>query len=137
MWALVGVVVGALLGGGAQIIAGVLTDRRAHRRWLREQRVDVYRAVLDQTDRTITALWESQARAENESPFDYDFTGGVDPHLSALDLFGDSSVAQAGHEVARTFNAMADQTPRDVDMVPIQQARDAYLAAVRADLGVE
>ena len=64
MWALVGVVVGALLGGGAQIVAGVLTDRRAHRRWLREQRVDAYRDVMQRADEELRELREAPERRE-------------------------------------------------------------------------
>lgn len=135
---LAGVVIGALLGGLAQARANRQTIEATHRQWLREQRVEVYQAVLEQADGTILALWQSHAEQyPTSSPLDYDFVGGLEQPMTALELFGAASVAKAGEKVALTFNDMTDQMPADVDMVPIQQSRDAYLAAVRADLGVD
>lgn len=54
--ALLGVVVGAILGGGAQLLATNLQDRRRHRQWLREHRAEIYQAFLAEAEQYLILL---------------------------------------------------------------------------------
>ncbi|MBA3019831.1 hypothetical protein [Propionicimonas sp.] len=54
--ALLGVVVGATLGGGAQLLATNLQDRRRHRQWLREHRAEIYQAFLAEAEQYFSML---------------------------------------------------------------------------------
>lgn len=141
VWALVGVVVGSVLGGGAQIVAGFLTDKRAHKRWLREQRVDAYRVVLETADSASDALYEHAMNGYDRAPVPEDWDGGVTKHLAALQMFGDSHVALCGERLAVSLNGFADSQPgRDSlqkEYAALAQARDDFLTAVRADLDVD
>lgn len=139
MWALVGVVVGALLGGGAQIVAGVLTDRRAHRRWLREQRVDAYRDVMQRADEELRELREAPERRE-DGLLRWDYDGGIGECLPPVEFFGSAGVAAAARDLADAFSGFAHTMPGFDDlstqMATVTKAREDYLAAVRLDLGV-
>lgn len=139
-WAIVGVVVGAVLGGGAQIVAGWLTDRRAHTRWLREQRSGSYLAVVEQADRAIDRLHDLMAQGGHE-PIPTEHDGGVGEYLASVEVFGASEVADAAKSLQRAFAQFGDMSPSDAGMSSslrdATEARDAYLAAVRADLGVD
>lgn len=56
VWALAGVIVGAVLGGGAQILADRLRHRREQDDWLRNQRQAAYHDVLAACDELLIQI---------------------------------------------------------------------------------
>jgi hypothetical protein len=55
-WAIVGVVVGSVLGGGAQIVSDILRGKAERRRWIDDHRRIAYLGVLEAIEQLTQAL---------------------------------------------------------------------------------
>jgi hypothetical protein len=55
-WAIVGVIVGAVLGGGAQLVADVLRSKRERQRWIDDHRRAAYLTALETIDDMAGAI---------------------------------------------------------------------------------
>lgn len=141
LWALVGVVVGAVLGGAAQIITSLLTDRRAHQKWIRERQVDAYQAFMAAAEAKVLPLHEAF----------YGSTGGPVPEDWGLDLttpkadvalVGSRAASEAAQAVMEAVWNFADTHPGPYpDSSDLTDHFDCYDVAitrfrqvVRADL---
>ncbi|PWJ25485.1 hypothetical protein ATK17_1610 [Branchiibius hedensis] len=142
VWALVGVIVGAILGGFAQIAAGTLSDRRAHQGWVRDQRLGAYQNFLTRTDGLLWTLNNANFREEPEPhPNDEFFDGGLTPFSAPIEMFGDRKVIDAVDAVRSKAHAFAERHVGMDDLSAqirdLETARDAYVRAIRKDLAVE
>ncbi|WP_083450142.1 hypothetical protein [Luteipulveratus mongoliensis] len=130
-WALTGVVVGAILGGLAQIMAGVLTDRRAHQRWVRERRADVYRDLLVAVDHHAQFVMRSEWEG-NREPIPEDYGQSVESPQADVELFGSKPVTDAGRTLVGTVQGWGFKSP---NWTTYDAARNEYQRAARDDLG--
>lgn len=119
-WAILGVVVGAILGGGAQITADVFRSRRDRRRWVDDHRRVAYLAVLEATERLTGSLMSDV--------------------LSGLNVDADRDKAKSGpanadfHRAKHTAEFYGSQRVIQLlDEVDVVLMVDAYVAAFDDD----
>lgn len=138
VWALVGVVVGALLGGGAQVVAGHLEARRAHTRWLRERRAEIYQEFL--------VLWDSYyveatKLLKKDAPVQLDPEDHLVPLLNMgtkVGMFGTDAANDAAFEATHQLGYWMECPPEARARVEakVDQARVAVMRQIRRDLGL-
>lgn len=94
VWALVGVVIGALLGGGAQVLNGHLSEKRRHQQWLREQRVEVYRTMLHSLHRHMNVISDHLYNPKYAEPPPDDWAQPLESDLAMLKLFASADAVE-------------------------------------------
>ncbi len=126
--ALLGVVVGAILGGGAQLLATSLQDRRRHRQWLREHRAEIYHAFLAEAEKYLSVLDEY---------YMFEFDRGPEPAEDLLEplfarsedlgLFGTSQAYELATATTKSLVFLQNAPSGEV-----QARTDAASAAIKA-----
>src|SRR4051812_11229318 len=126
VWALAGVIVGAVLGGGAQIVADSMRAKRDRRQWVNEHRRQAYLDLLGAIEELNGRLWND--RIAGHGPQDPEATSG--PANAAyfearhsvafygspgiLRLVDDAELAVMGHAYAAAYEE--DVAPMNVTM---------------------
>lgn len=151
VWALVGVVVGALLGGVLQILAGHLEGRRSRAHDLNDRKHDAYRDFALALDAQITAT---------KRYFD-EIVAGHQPRGTTLDeafadltrartgirIYGSRRVQDVSRSLVSVFVALKEQHQEPAaaeagewartQVLPIWDLRGSYFDAIRDDIGVD
>lgn len=70
MWALAGVAMGAILGGGAQVVSASLQHRRERRTRIRDERREAYTGLLEIVNATHSTFTELHAFPQGIGPAD-------------------------------------------------------------------
>lgn len=119
VWALVGVAVGATLGGGAQIVADPIRAKRDRRQWINEHRRQVYLDILGAIEELNGRLWSGRLRGHD--PQDPEATSGS----------SNAAYFEARHSVA--FYG-SPEILRLVDEVETAVLGDSYFATYEEDI---
>lgn len=137
MIGLCGVVVGALLGGGAQILASSMQDRRRHQQWLREQRASVYRSFLAEAEHRLSVLGEYFDRDYGHSPEPPDdYVVPLFEMAEDVGLFGTVQAHELAEAAAEQLRSLlgGSRTDSDARYISSKEAIAAFRACARADL---
>lgn len=151
MWGLAGVVLGAVLGGGAQIVTVILTHRHAVQQEHTKFKRDAYFEALERAEALVEATQESFRRSPSSDFERYREALGVE--MRALRAFEDSQLAlemYAPPRVTLAVQALLDavqatraQTsaefpPRaNTAMGAYEAAHDVAVITMRLDLQVD
>jgi hypothetical protein len=125
MIGLLGVVIGALLGGGAQLLAGWLQEGRRHQQWLRERRAAIYQDFLSEAGKKLSALgdyFDFHYHSTYEPPEDYLVV--VYQRAEEVGLFGTTEAHQRAKGAADALSKLLNGTQKD--------STERYLAAEAA-----
>lgn len=150
-WALAGVVIGALLGGLAQIISSGLQDRRAHRAWRRDKRAEAY---AEYVAAVRTALLRAggmrphtdprENAAAVHDPVSYAaLNRELQPLRARIDLYGSKELAGLARWPIQHVTLAVEATVKGDPATGGQWLERAgadlanFTAAARRDLGVE
>lgn len=148
-WPIIGVVVGAILAGGAQVLHALLQRRWSKQdsevAWDRQREARVFdfkrQALTDflaEVERAHASLSDYEIHRDRPEPeaSDYFYLWN---HQSPVAVYGSEAVASRAREVVLMFAQLVDSHGDGV--VPaverFQAAKDAYVAAMRADLGTD
>lgn len=137
-WALVGVVVGAILGGGAQVLAVRLQDRERHRQWVRERRVEVYQRYLAEWEARYDVLSSVHVSGDYSDPPD-DYLAPLWERTQEVAVFGSSAATKIAEEGRAALMNLAFRTTRS-SPEPAKHPRDvvdAFRVQIRRDLRVD
>jgi|BarGraNGADG00212_1021973.scaffolds.fasta_scaffold33896_1 hypothetical protein len=137
-WALVGVVVGGILGGGAQIVAGTIQEGRRHEQWLREQRTDVYRQFLTEWHRRQSSLLDYVYDEGQHGEPNEDYLVLLFDRVDEVEVFGSPEAIAAAAIAAQNLMAFwnSNKATRDVKLEKANASLNAYREVIRHDLGV-
>lgn len=139
-WApLVGVVIGGILGGVAQIVAGTMQERRRHKQWLREQRTEVYRNFLTEwRKRELTVMDDvfDDLHVHGEAPEDYLIP--LFDRAEEIGVFGSPKAIVAAKRAAEDLMTLwgANRTTRDDKLKEADASMRTYREVIRDDLHV-
>lgn len=156
-WALIGVVVGAIIGAGAQVLAGSLQGRRDRKSELRRVKREAYLAFVDAvTDHAVTVAITIMARSIGTSLVDFpglkpDSLAKLTKAHAAVLLYGAAPVQRATGAFRVFLNEALDKTitlPKPWndsvlaetigrEMAPATKHHATCLRAMREDLGIE
>lgn len=137
MIGLCGVVIGALLGGGAQILASSMQDRRRHQQWLREQRASVYRSFLAEAEHRLRVLGEYFDRDYDHSPDPpEDYVVPLFEMAEDVGLFGTVRAHELAKAAAEQLLSLlaGSRTESDARYRASQEAIAAFRTCARANL---
>ncbi|MFH5822250.1 hypothetical protein [Georgenia sp. AZ-5] len=138
-WALLGVIVGGVLGGLAQIVARSLSERQRHQQWLNEQRMGIYQRYLVEWRSRYEGLWTHHFDGYYQGPDpDEDYLSPLFDLTSDMELFGSKKAVKAAEKargaLVEYWNASTKQAKEKQDAA--KAAFDGYLDQIRADLRV-
>jgi 8-oxo-dGTP pyrophosphatase MutT (NUDIX family) len=136
-WALIGVVVGGMLGGGAQIVAGSLQEKRRHQQWLRERRVDVYQMFITEWRQHYVPLVDfvfDDVHYGPDPPEDY--LVPVFSRADEVEIFGSQPAVAAALVACKRLMTFwyADAASREEENTGAQEAIADFTNQVRRDL---
>lgn len=136
-WTLVGVAVGAILGGLAQILSGWLAERRRHQQWLRERRAENYQHFLNEATRRYRALWDAVVDDFSPDPPE-DYLVAVHDLVSDMELFGTAKAVSAARATTERLIRFMGAPRAESDTLgrAVEDALEEYRKQIRADLGV-
>lgn len=148
-WPIIGVVVGAILAGGAQVLHALLqrrwTKQDSGMAWNRQREARLFdfkrlalTDFLAEVERAHASLSDYEIHPDGPPPEASDFFY-LWNHQSPVALYGSEVVASSARDVVLMFAQLVDSHGDGV--VPAveryQAAKDAYIAAVRADIGAD
>lgn len=148
VWAIVGVVVGAILGGSAQIAHSVLQRRWAEHDAKRARAQEEQDRLFDYKRDAHLAYLDVLARAETMLALHVGGQGELDPVLLdeagttqiAVTIYGSHEVADVSNAVAKIFNeltAAGDLEEFWKAHEAFVNIRNAYINYLRVDLGID
>lgn len=130
MIGLLGVVIGAVLGGGAQVLAGWLQEGRRHQQWLRERRAAIYQDFLSDAGKKLSKLGEYfdfYVHRGDELPEGYLVL--VYQRAEEVGLFGTTEAHQRAQEAVDALSRLLNASERD--SANRYRAAEAALASFR------
>jgi hypothetical protein len=137
-WALLGVVIGAILGGVAPLLTTRMQRRASHEQWIRDHRREAHQAFTREWYLKYDKVWDAvfEYYGPHEIPEDY----LIPLYRLTVDLkvFGSPESSKAGKDA---YQALVDlsgagrKTRKEQDALA-ESAMDTYIAQVRKDLGI-
>lgn len=132
-WALLGVVIGALLGGAAQVVAGHLRSKYEREHAVREQRQSAYSWLIQTVHESGVAL----ASLQPDEPRPLDAFTGLGAALAHVHLVAPQDTYEAAFTL---YNAAASEwgvDPRGGEPLPPSVAMNKFLSFAQRDLGIK
>jgi len=133
---LLGVVVGALLGGGAQLLASHVQDRQRHRQWLRERRAESYKDFARVAEEKLHGLGDYFAYYFDEGEPPEDYVVVVYGVAADVSFFGSDEATVLATEVAEALlellSCARDNSNRKYDVA--RKRIDAFRSQARRDI---
>lgn len=142
LYGLVGVVIGGLLGGAAQIVANGLQSRNAHQEWRRDQRFAAYTEFASEWERLfrVSAVALQKPPSERGDAPDTDLAWRL---VSRVALLADEKTSKAASEmtlalgfyVRRVFDNRPDAAIEEARSEAVEH-RAAFRRMVRRDVNL-
>lgn len=125
---------GAVLGGGAQLLAAHLQEARRHQQWLREQRAAIYKGFAADAQRRLDALVEAHNEGGPDAPDD--FVVAVFDAAEDVSLFGSDAARRLANTTAQSLlSVLGAATAQAPDAIKgAERAIAAFRSQARADL---
>ena len=136
---MIGVVLGGVLGGGGQIVAGILQEKRRHQQWLRERQVDVYQTFITEWRKHYDALVDyvfDDLGIVGEPPEDY--LVPVFARADDVEIFGSQAAIAAAKVASKRLMTFwgAQRASREEKHAGAKEAMTEFTNQVRRDLRV-
>ena len=143
METLIGVLIGGAIGLLSQLLSAGLQGRYAHERWLREQRVEIYREVVAEFDRYLKDFEEISRYGfpRGTNPDAYFDTDSFNPLYQAVRRARLVASQSVGQQASRTLGATQDVAEdlcgrsKQGAYMRAQKAYDNLWRAMQRDLG--
>ena len=134
---LLSLLVGALGAALIGLLGAWIQSRREHSRWVREQRLDAYRTLLQLVDRVTVHEVSAPGTLTKE---DRETIAGLLEGLAAVRLVGPDLVLEAAQTMMHTAVEITDPEP-DADELALQaahdRARDSFVTSAQKELGIK